>query len=136
MSGRIYPSGIDAELNCERYAEADGLYQSGRIREALRLFKRAAEADPEDSDSWFAMGSCFDRLRKPKRAEAAYLKALSLAPEKDLPALFFNIGNALYDQQRFEEAISWYAKIARGHELHARAERNRMLAESKGERGS
>lgn len=125
------PHGIDVDLNIEAYAEADALYRKGRFREALRSFRRAAKADPEDSDCWFAMGSCFDALNQPKRAELAYRKALSLAPEADHPALFFNIGNALFDRQLFEEATLWYAKIPRGNKVHAAAERNRQLAESK-----
>jgi tetratricopeptide (TPR) repeat protein len=130
------PQDIDVELNIAAYSEADALYRKGRFREALRSFKCAAEADPEDSACWFAMGSCFDALKKPQRAELAYRKALSLAPEADHPALFFNIGNALFDQQLFDQAIIWYAKIPRSHGVFAAAKRNRNLAQSKAKRAS
>ena len=127
---------VDFDLNIALYSEADACFRKGRYREALRLFKRAARADPLDSDCWFAIGSCLDALHRPTRAEAAYLKALSMAREEDHPALYFNIGNALFDQQRFEAAVSWYARVPAEHEVFARAERNRRLAESKAKRTS
>lgn len=125
---------LDFDLNIALYSEADACFRKGRYREALRLFKRAAQADPLDSDCWFAIGSCLDALQRPTRAEAAYLKALSMAPPQDHPALFFNIGNALFDQQRFDEAAGWYARVPAEHEVFAPAERNRRLAESKAKR--
>jgi tetratricopeptide (TPR) repeat protein len=121
----------DRELNIRAYADADALFKAGRIREALRQFRVASDADPDDSDCWFALGSCFDALKQPKRAEAAYLKALAKAPESDHPALNFNIGNALFDQQRFEQAIARYVQVPRGHAVYVPAQRNRCLAESK-----
>lgn len=127
---------IDVALNIELYSEADACFRAGRFRDALRLFKQAARADSLDNDCWFAIGSCLDALRRPSRAERAYLKALSLAPPGDHPALFFNIGNALFDQQRFEDAVTWYARVPAGHEVFARAECNRRLAESKAARNA
>ncbi|MBE5317500.1 MAG: tetratricopeptide repeat protein [Xanthomonadales bacterium] len=127
---------MDFELNIALYSEADACFRKGRYREALRLFKRAARADPLDSDCWFAIGSCLDALNRPTRAETAYLKALSMAPEEDHPALYFNIGNALLDQQRFEAAESWYARVPAEHEVFVRADRNRRLAESMAKRST
>ncbi len=127
---------VDVDLNIALYSEADACFRAGRFRDALRLFKRAAQADPLDSDCWFAIGSCLDALNRPTRAEAAYLKALSMAPEEDHPALPFSVGNALFDQQRFEEATGWYARVPAEHEVFARADRNRRLAESKAKRTS
>ena len=128
MRNSVVDRGPDPEFNVAAYSEADEFYRSGRYRDALRLFKTAADADPSDGDAFHAVGSCYDALHKPARAAAAYTIALGLLPIGRHPALHFNIGNAYFDQGRYHEALSEYEKVPPGHPVSPAARKNARLA--------
>ena len=52
------------------------------------------------------LGNVLKDLGKPKEAEEAYNKAISIKP--DYAEAYFNKGNVLKDQSRLEEAIEAY----------------------------
>ena len=97
MKIAVSDPGPDIDFNISSYSRADELYREGRFRDALRLFKASLAADPSDGAAFFAMGSCYDALRKPARAAAAYRSAMELLPPERHPALHFNIGNTFFD---------------------------------------
>jgi tetratricopeptide (TPR) repeat protein len=128
MRSRSAERQTDCQLNISAYYEADRLYRVGRYREALRVFRISADADPNDGDCWIAIGSCHDALKQPAKAEAAYRKALELSEPKRRPALNFNIGNSYFDRGLFADAIRHYDLVPKGHEVWPAADRNRQLA--------
>lgn len=76
---------------------------------AAVAFRRAFKSNPADFQSLLALGNCYDELKKPKLAERIFNRALELSPSgKDKAALHVNLANALYDQQKFDEAIENY----------------------------
>jgi tetratricopeptide (TPR) repeat protein len=53
----------------------------GEYEEALTYFKKAAEANPEDPDAWYGLGSCYVGLDRPEDAIAAYKRPLETNPD-------------------------------------------------------
>jgi len=128
MRSVVSDRGPDIEFNTSAYSKADELYRASRFRDALRLFKASLEADPSDGEALFAMGSCYDALRKPARAAAAYRSAMELLPPDRHPALHFNVGNAFLDLGQYAEALEEYKMVPKGHAVWPAATRNANLA--------
>jgi len=118
----------DVELNISAFSEADELYRAGRFLEALRLFSVSLEADPTDGDAFHAIGSCYDALHKPAQAAMAYRSAITLLPPERHPALHFNIGNAFFDNGKYEEALAEYRLVPAGDAVWPAASKNAKLA--------
>ena len=118
------PLSPEAAENLQAYALADRLYQKKQYRRALKLFKRAALADPTDGDAFHAIGSCHDMLGQPARAASAYLNALILSPAEKHPDLHFNIGNAYFDLHLYEQALAEYGKVPKSSPIWPLAQRN------------
>lgn len=111
-------------LNNALYQAADELYKQGKIKEALEEFKKALKAWPTDSDSAWAIADCYSEMGKPEEAEDYYKKALKYCPEDKRADLTYNIGNALFDQRRFKEAILIYETIPKEHQAYKLAKRS------------
>ncbi|WP_093178193.1 tetratricopeptide repeat protein [Variovorax sp. YR266] len=92
----------NAEFDLENYGEA------------VAAYRRAYKADPHDAQSLWAIGNCYDAMKRPKLAERVLRKALQLegVRSKDEAALLVNLGNALFDQKRFLEAAAAYFPVS------------------------
>jgi len=53
----------------------------GDYEEALTYFKKAAEANPDDPDAWYGLGSCYVGLDQPEDAIAAYKRPIAKNPD-------------------------------------------------------
>ena len=53
----------------------------GAFEEALTYFKKATEANPDDSDAWYGLGSCYVGLNQPEAAIAAYQRPIEQNPD-------------------------------------------------------
>lgn len=53
----------------------------GEYEEALTYFKEAAEANPNDPDAWYGLGSCYVGLDQPEDAIAAYKRPIKSDPD-------------------------------------------------------
>ena len=80
--------------------------QANRLGEALGLFEKLGELAPQDSESWFMVGTLYGRLGRVVEAETALRKAVSLRP--DLTQAYLNLGHALELQAKFAEAEECY----------------------------
>jgi tetratricopeptide (TPR) repeat protein len=56
----------------------------GEYEEALTYFKKAAETNPEDPDTWYGLGSCYVGLDQPEDAIAAYNRPILQDPDNAL----------------------------------------------------
>ena len=119
-----------SELNHECYIRGCKLFDASEFQKAASEFKQSIEYWPEDSHAWMALGNCYSELKKHKKAEEAFLHSLEYSKETDKENILFNLGNALFDQKRFPEAIEEYQKIKPGSELWKKCQRNIMLAKS------
>lgn len=116
------------DSNHESYKLGCAAYDSGRFSEAKALFREALDYWEEDPEAWWALANCYDELGKPKKAEECLRRSLSLSDGKHEPDLTFNLGNSLFDQERYAEAAEEYSKIPQQHPVWPKAQRNLSLA--------
>lgn len=86
---------------------------------------------PGDYQAWMALGNCYDRIKKPHRAEKCFRAALDNAPENDREGIIFNLGNSIYEQGRYAESIELFQMISPGTDLWVKAQRNSELVKTK-----
>ncbi len=118
-----------SDHNHKVYGEGTESYKSGKYSRAINSFKEALEYWPLDPQAWFALGNCYDEVNKPRKAEKSYRKALKYSPSNKHSEIYFNLGNSLYDQKSFEEAISFYNKVSAQSIVYEAAQKNLLLAE-------
>ncbi|MDP9894961.1 tetratricopeptide (TPR) repeat protein [Variovorax boronicumulans] len=101
------------DANHAWYCVGNAEFALENYREAAAAYRRAYKADPLDAQSLWAIGNCYDALKRPKLAERILRKALRLegVSVKDKAALLVNLGNALFDQKRFSEAAATYLPV-------------------------
>ena len=113
------------------YVRGHKLFKRGRFAPAAKWFSVAIEEWPEDWQALWALGNCHSEFEETQKAERCFRAALELASPKDRPKLIFNLGNALFDQQRFREAITVYQELPAGHDLICQAKNNIARAQAK-----
>lgn len=122
-----------SELNHEYYILGCKSFDASEFQNALKAFKQSLEYWPEDSHAWMALGNCYSKLKRHKKAEEAYRESLHYTDNKKKEDILFNLGNSLFDQQRYSDAIKEYQKIKSGSELWEKSKRNIELARQKDE---
>ena len=93
------------------YLLGESFFKQGKMIEALAAFRKSFRSDKDDADALMAIGNCLSELSKPRQAELAFRKALALHHEGRAGALSYNLGNALFDQRKYKEAISFYRRV-------------------------
>ena len=104
---------FNSDANHAWYIVGDALYKSKKISAAAAAFRRAIRAYPQDAQAFWALGNCCSELGKPTLAERYFRKGLKFASAADRPKLTFNLGNALFDQQKYGAAKKEYKKIGK-----------------------
>lgn len=117
--------------NHAAYLKGDKLFKQGKFVDATAQFKIAIEEWPEDWQAMWALGNCFTELKRPRKAEEQFQAAILLAAADELPNLHFNLGNALFDQGKYDAAIAQYRLVPKGHHVARSAAKNIALAERK-----
>jgi len=119
-----------SELNHKAYKIGCENYDQRLFKKAAKAFAESTEYWPEDYQAWHALGNCFDELNKPARAEPCYRKFLELTvPEKQSNA-WYNLGNSLLDQAKFEEAIECYIRVSAQSSIYRSALQNMERAKN------
>ena len=114
--------------NHAAYLKGDKLFKLGKFADAAAQFKIAIEEWPEDWQAMWALGNCFAELKKHRKAEKQFKGAIEFASVQELPNLHFNLGNTLFDQGKFDEAIEQYRQIPTGHHIACTVKNNIALA--------
>ncbi|MFO8006475.1 MAG: tetratricopeptide repeat protein [Candidatus Brocadiia bacterium] len=88
--------------NAKLRADAEALYGEGRLEDALRLYRHAAERRPDDPELLSDMGTVLFALDRPDDAARMYLEALELddhcaAARQNLDALSRATGRTMED---------------------------------------
>ena len=117
-----------SDSNHQAYKFGDDLFQAGAFSKAKNAFQEALEFWPEDAQAWLAKGNCYDELNKPSSAEKCFRKAALFARLKDIEVIPYNLANSLFDQERYDEAIGIYEKIAKTGATWPQAKINMALA--------
>jgi tetratricopeptide (TPR) repeat protein len=124
----------DSDLNHGWYVVGDVFYKKGEFRSAAEAFDKAIADRPDDHEALMALANCYFGLSMPEMAERYLRVALNFS---DDPALIYNLGNALFDQGRNEEALAEYRRIPEtAGEIYSRARKNIRAAQNATETGS
>ena len=73
---------------------------------AVDFFRALTDQFPLSKASWFALGLALGWQKEFEECIDAYMNVISLDEESS--TAYFNIGNAYYDLQKYEEAIHYY----------------------------
>ena len=99
-------------VNHSWYIVGDIFFKKESYFDAINFLKKSLNTRPDDVQALWAIADTYSELAKPKLSERYYRKAIQYAKKnEDLMNLTYNLGNALFDQKRYEEAISCYEKI-------------------------
>ena len=112
--GRI-KSPFNSDINHSWYLVGDILYTAKKYTQALIAFKKSLRNWPEDYQAMCAIANCYSDLNKPKLAQRFLLKAIRVAGRKD--ELVYNLGNALFDQKKYEAAALEYKKVSKKNKM-------------------
>lgn len=132
-AGRLN-SKFRTDANHAWYCVADAYYRQGEFKSARDAFVKALRSRPDDIAALMAAGNCYDALRMPRYAAHYFSRAVveaksQRAGREELSSAAFNLGNALLDLGRFEEAVHAYRDVkSRRPELVLAARKNRSLA--------
>lgn len=87
-------------------AEADNLYNAGRLPEALAVYQAVVEQDANQAAAHSRIGAIRAQTGDLPGAEHALLLALQIDPR--LPQAHSNLGNLYYSRGSFAEALAKY----------------------------
>jgi len=121
-----------SEYNHASYCRGCKYFDAEDFVEAIKCFKEALEYWPEDPQAWMALGNCYSELKRHKKAEESFQRALELSEEENVKeGIIYNLGNSLSDQQRYLEAVEMYERIRPGSEVWRLAQLNVRFAKSR-----
>jgi len=92
----------------ELYQAGNSAFDANRYDAAIALWKRGAELDPKDGNTWIALGLAYGRLKKYDEAEGAIRKQITLDPMNK--RAYSDLGWVLKSANRKEEAAKAYAR--------------------------
>jgi len=84
---------------------------TGQYEHAADEFRRAAQIDPTNDDAVRGSASAYEKLGKPRDAEAAYQQAITMRPQAWMG---YNRLGIFYDNQgRYDEAVKQFEQVIR-----------------------
>ncbi len=92
---------------------ADCYYRLKRYRDALRLYRTVKVTDPRMKVKvLIAMGRCHEAAAEPRKAEASFEEAVSVAPDAPLRRdALFALGDMLLRQGNYKKALRVYGRV-------------------------
>jgi serine/threonine protein kinase/Flp pilus assembly protein TadD len=110
----------------DQYLVAADHVAEGRLRDALPLLREATQKSPQDYQSWFLLGVCYDGLAQDALAASCYSTCIALAPGSH--QAHFNRGLSRHRQGDFAGAIADFDRVIHLQPEMAEAYTNRALA--------
>src|SRR5438309_620994 len=83
-----------------RWENVQQLVQLGKLQQAIEETKALIPHVPKPQEGYNALGVIYELLKKPKQAEAAYLKAFEIEPDSIKTRV--NLGTLYAAQNRFD----------------------------------
>lgn len=99
--------------------EADGLHQQRHLAEAIALYRRAVDLQPDLAEAWYGLGCASLAAKAHADAAAALGKAVALRP--DAPGPRCNLAEALFQLGELDAAVAQYQHAAVSDDVEARA---------------
>ena len=123
-------SPFDSDPNHAWYVVGDIFFEFGQFDYAENAFEKALSHREDDKQALMALANAQMECNRADNAETTLLRALSLDPTNE--NYIYNLGNALFDQGKYSEAINEYEKIGDERvKLKADAIKNSLLARKK-----
>ena len=101
-SSILLPFGGSAHRRTE---EGNRLYLEGKYDEALRSYTEAQVQAPQAAELYYDIGNVLYRQGDYQGAAEAYTRALLMAPPSLEQGAAYNLGNARYELEEFQEAV-------------------------------
>jgi FkbM family methyltransferase len=92
-----------ASLGTEQHSTAQQHFQSGRLEEAIAIYRQLVQQFPQDVEAWFWLGVIADHQGKLDDSVACYRQVLAWQPNS--AETYGNLGSVLLKQGKLEEAI-------------------------------
>lgn len=110
------------DLNHAWYVVGDIYFNQGKFSLAMESFLTSLDDRPDDVEAMMAIANCASEMGDAALSEK-YLRAALLRSEN--PALLYNLGNALFDQGKFGEALCYFKRVPPSdEEIYPLAQRN------------
>jgi tetratricopeptide (TPR) repeat protein len=106
LSAIPYKAPKDARKAYERGLEAE---RKGKLAEARKYFKQAAELYPKYAIAWFQLGSVLEKENENDAAQTAYLKATAI-DAKFVPP-FLSLASMAYRERNWREVLRFSGHI-------------------------
>lgn len=114
--------------------KANDAYHEGNYAEAIALYKKAIDEDPENARLYFNLGSALAKEGQAEEAIQAFEQFKSMTDDPEQEAMAdYNIGNILSNAEEWEEAVDSYKKALRHMAHDEDAKHNYELAKQKKE---
>jgi len=108
------------DANHAYYVLGDVYFRKREFRKAKEAFQRSLKSWPHDVEAMHALGNCYDALGRPKMAERVLRRAIAVIKSGETGVsnqvkwdVMVNLGNALLDQGKHDEAVSIFRRIGR-----------------------
>lgn len=119
IDGLVELGPSDPQTHYAAAAIFEKTFDSGDLERSLKEYEAAAALAPNNYQMWINLGRARSLNGEDAGAEAAYRKALELAP--NYAAVQWALGNFLIRQGRVDEGFSLAAKAAAGNTDYARS---------------
>ena len=107
-------------------------YKNQKYNNATESYSKALQKEPKDVRAHFNQGDALFQLNELDKAKESYTNAAKLSTNTDIQArCFYNIGNAFYKQEKWEESAKAYKTSLKLNPKDADAKYNLMMALSK-----
>ncbi len=117
-----------SDANHAWYVVGDIAFRLGDFESAIRAFTASVAAREDDIEALWALGNSYSEAGRADEAERILRRASTLDPQNEV--LLYNLANALFDQEKYREAIDLYSSISQqNREVYEMAQKN--LATSK-----
>ena len=128
-NGQSIRSPYDSDLNHAWYLIGDAYYRLGNLEFAVSAFKKAIQQWADDKDAILALSNCYSELNSLSDAENVLRTAIQKWPGDGY--YWYNLGNSLFDQRKYEESIAAYQNVVGDEELTSMAKSNIEAAKNK-----
>lgn len=111
------------------YTTARRAAAQGRMDQSVRLYTRLLANDPDNLTLMRSLADALYHKGEYAKAGELYAQINAKCPKSEVPDLWYNRGNAAFQDGRYPEAISWYRKTLSINPGDIQAKHNLELAQ-------